>query len=130
MTQDFNEKVPEGIHPRSEGAGAVKDVLQVPEHLVGSSLEKLFGSRGNILKAMRKIQNTDILDRASETRKQAWSLGHFSRRNLEVDALILDALVYAFFRCGCINDATDEFREMLEESLANGAAHFPKEHKP
>jgi len=111
-----------GIESAKNGESAVKRILQVPEHFHGGALAKLYGPRGGIAKSMKKVQNADILDRAAEARKQVWSLGHFSKGNLETDLLILDAIVYAYFGCDCVNDTTDDFREMLEESLENGTA--------
>jgi hypothetical protein len=97
-------------------------ILQVPEHFRGDVLATLYGPRGRIAKSIKKVQNADILDRTAEARKQAWSLGHFSKGNREADTLILDALLAAFFKCECINETSKEFLEMLEESLTNGAA--------
>jgi len=97
-------------------------IREVPEHFRGNVLATLYAPRGRIAKAIKKVQNADILERTVIARKQAWSLAHISKGNLETDSLIVDALLAAFFVCGCTTETSQEFREMLEESLANGAA--------
>lgn len=95
----------------------------VPMHFHGNALAKLYGPRGRIAQAVKKVKYADILERTSVARKQAWSLAHVSKGNSETDSLIVEAMIYAYFGCECVNATTHDFREMLEESLANGTAN-------
>lgn len=116
------DKQTSGTLSEAKSMSAQQRILEVPEHFRGNVLATLYGPRGRIAKAIKKVQNSDILERTVIARKQAWSLAHISKGNLETDSLIVDALLAAFFVCGCTTETSQEFREMLEESLANGAA--------